>query len=47
MAYFYELCAPPNVRDDAGHPVAHTLHEQEKKLHEFIAKIESWFNKPI
>jgi hypothetical protein len=47
MAYFYELCAPPTARDDAGHPVARTLHEQEKKLHEFIAKIESWFNKPI
>jgi hypothetical protein len=47
MAYFYGLCAPPAEKGDAGHPVAHALHEQEKKLHAFIAKVEAWFNEPI
>jgi hypothetical protein len=47
MAYFYGLCAPPAAKDDAGHPIAHASHEQEKKLHAFTKKIEAWFNKPI
>jgi hypothetical protein len=47
MAYFYGLCVVPSKKDDAGHPVAHALHTQERKLHVFINKIEDWFNKPI
>ncbi len=47
MAYFYGLCAPPPEKDDAGHPVAHAIHSEEKKLHAFVVRLEKWFNKPI
>ncbi|HZL40695.1 MAG TPA: hypothetical protein VFC45_10515 [Pseudolabrys sp.] len=46
LAYFYSLCAPPEHKD-APHSIAHAVHTEEKKLEALIARLETWFNKPI
>lgn len=46
LAYFYQLCVPPEHKD-APHSAAHLLHSEEKKLEALIGRLEKWLNKPI
>lgn len=46
LEYFYELCVPPEQKDDP-HSLSHKLHSEEEKLEWLFRRVGHWLNKPI
>ncbi len=46
LEYFYELCVPPEQKDDP-HSLTHKLQSEEQKLETLFRRVGQWLNKPI